>query len=403
MENIVSLFQESKQQNGFYIPQFGVRIENVGLPGNVLRDVLQLTYKDSIKELDSFELTVNNWDSSSNRFKYVETDSDQNNAEAHSNSQLFEPCSKEVQVNMGYIDNLRLMVTGHFTTIEPSFPASGAPTLNVRGLNVLHRLRIKQNSHSWKEKKDSHIVKSLEKGFPIAIQTCPGATNGEPKIDFIAQRNQYDIDFIFSRARERGYVVYIDEVKDSTGKLRKQLYFGPSECKENTEIRKDIPGVRDITFELGWGKSLIDFKPTLTTANQIKSVTVRGVVRSSKKRISATVTLDQLKQRRNLDLDDLLNKCDPREEQVVDEPFFNQKQAEKRAEAILRERHKEIVKASGTTIGLPDLRAGKKVRITGVGKRFSGTYFVTETIHTINDSGYTTKFKARRENEKGVL
>ena len=33
----------------------------------------------------------------------------------------------------------------------------------------------------------------------------------------------------------------------------------------------------------------------------------------------------------------------------------------------------------------------------GVGKQFSGTYFVTDTTHTLNDSGYTTAFTARRE------
>ena len=41
--------------------------------------------------------------------------------------------------------------------------------------------------------------------------------------------------------------------------------------------------------------------------------------------------------------------------------------------------------ATGTTVGLPDLRAGQRVRIKGVGSRFSGTYFVTKTTHTIND------------------
>jgi phage protein D len=57
-----------------------------------------------------------------------------------------------------------------------------------------------------------------------------------------------------------------------------------------------------------------------------------------------------------------------------------------------------MVKASATTVGLPDLRAGRRVQIAGVGSRFSGTYFVTDTSHTIGDGGYTTRFNARREN-----
>ena len=60
-------------------------------------------------------------------------------------------------------------------------------------------------------------------------------------------------------------------------------------------------------------------------------------------------------------------------------------------------RSKDLVKASGTCVGLPDLRAGRRVRIAGLGARFSGEYFITDTTHTINDSGYITKFNGRRE------
>ena len=58
----VTLRDESIAQHGFYVPQFEIRIEGVGLPRDVLRDVTQVTYKDNIKEIDGFEITVNNWD-----------------------------------------------------------------------------------------------------------------------------------------------------------------------------------------------------------------------------------------------------------------------------------------------------------------------------------------------------
>jgi phage protein D len=56
-----------------------------------------------------------------------------------------------------------------------------------------------------------------------------------------------------------------------------------------------------------------------------------------------------------------------------------------------------MVEASGSTVGLPELRAGRKVEIAGFGPRFTGEYFITETTHTIGSNGYTTTFKARRE------
>ena len=66
-------------------------------------------------------------------------------------------------------------------------------------------------------------------------------------------------------------------------------------------------------------------------------------------------------------------------------------------EALLQERQKSMVQASATTIGLPDLRAGQLVEILGLGSRFSGIYFITDTTHTIGDGGYTTQFNCRRE------
>jgi len=112
-----------------------------------------------------------------------------------------------------------------------------------------------------------------------------------------------------------------------------------------------------------------------------------------------TATLDDRRLNVNRDLYEVLQKCDPREEVVVDEPVFTPAQARERAIAILMDRQKEMVKASGTYVGLADLRAGQRVQIEGFGARFSGTYFITDTTHTIGDSGYTTKFNARREDK----
>ena len=50
---------------------------------------------------------------------------------------------------MGYENNLTLMMKGNLTTLEPTFPSSGGPTLTVRGLNVLHKLRSKQFTYAW--------------------------------------------------------------------------------------------------------------------------------------------------------------------------------------------------------------------------------------------------------------
>ncbi len=406
---LVTLAHESEHQaGGFYVPRFEVKIEGAGLPKDVLRDVTEVTYKDNIDELDSFELTVNNWDTATQAFKYIgsETDNDlQAGREPGRLFTLFEPCAKEISLSMGYLDQMKLMITGTFTTMEPNFSSSGAPTLNVRGLNLLHQLRRKKYDGAWINKTDSEIAKNIATlkdpdskkkktsitRFPLPITINDEARNKEEKIDFVGQKKEFDIDFLWKRAQTRGYVVLIqEERKNPSNQHPRRLYFGPSLRSE------DRP-----TYVLEWGKSLIDLKPTLTTANQFKSVTVNGWDRKRQKPISVTVDVDDKELRKlNANLHELIMHCDPREEFVVDEPVFSKKQAEQRARALLLDQHKQMVKASGSTVGLPELRAGAKVEILGIGSRLSGTYFVTETTHTINDNGYITKFKARREDEK---
>jgi uncharacterized protein len=394
---VVSLGEESRARKvldgtSFYVPYFEVKIGGVGLPPDVLRDVTQLTYKDEIRKFDSFELTVNNWDPTTQSFKYVGSETAKSLKGDSRESQrfrLFEPCKKKVEVWMGYVGDLRLMLRGSFTALEPNFTSGGAPTLTVRGLNVLHRLRRKRYTTPWRDQKDSEIAEKIatlrddgDKRFPYPIATDANAKHKEPRIHTVSQQNQYDIDFLLDRAFERGYVIF---VRESDGKL----YFGPSNGGS-------APGLRDVTFKLSWGKSLIDFKPNLTIANKVRAVTVKGWNRNTRRRIEETATIDDLQT--NSDLYRLLS-CEEREDKVVHEPVFSEHQARERAKALLAESLKRLVTASATTIGLPDLRAGQRVQICGVGSRFSGTYFVTDTTHTIGDSGYTTRFNARRENE----
>jgi len=401
---ILALVDESRNTGGFYAPRFEVKIEGAGLPRDMLRDVIQLTYRDNVTELDSFELTVNNWDPTTRRFKYVgsETAADLEGDPPRSPDAqrftLFEPCGKEIEVKLGYLGQLTTMLTGTVTTMEPTFPGNGAPTLTVRGLNVLHQLRRKPYTWAWEDKTDSAVAENLatlrdeethNKRFPLPVETDPNAKAKEPRLRYLAQQNQTDIDFLFSRAHERGYVLVIREA-DPRRRRPKRLYFGPSQGGQGVVLR-------DVIYELEWQRALIDFKPTLSTAHQVRSVTVQGWNRQTKKKIEVKVDLDDATLNRNRDLHRLLEKCDPREDVVVNEPVFTEDQARQRARALLQERQKTMVQASATTVGLPDLRAGQLVQILGLGARFSGTYFVTDTTHTMGGNGYTTQFNCRRE------
>jgi phage protein D len=216
----------------------------------------------------------------------------------------------------------------------------------------------------------------------LPIEIDDNAKGSEPRVQFVGQKTEYDIDFLWRRARIRGYVVEIRKYEDGN----EYLYFGPSQATAPTPYR------------LTWGAGLVDFKPTLTTANQVRKVTVRGWDRATQKPIeeSADWTDPKLKPL-NPKLSEIVMKCDPREERVVNRPVFTKDEARTAARDILLGNAQELVKAQGTVIGLPRLRAGSRVLIDGIGSRLSGEYFVTETTHTVNSSGYQTRFSCRRE------
>src|SRR5262245_28259459 len=135
----------------FYVPAFLVKVENQELQRDVLSDVISVTYSDSLKEIDSFEMMVNNWDAETLKFKY-------------SDDTTFNPW-KDVELWLGYyrngVDERRRMLIGELTTMSPNFPESGAPTLTARALNLFHRFRTQQKTMPFFGKKDSEVAQAL--------------------------------------------------------------------------------------------------------------------------------------------------------------------------------------------------------------------------------------------------
>ena len=362
----------------FYVPHFQFNVVGGGEPLR-LKDVMRVTYQDSLEDVDSFELTVGNWDDAARTFLYEPPGP---------NSPRIDPGTR-IELWLGYLNNQRLVMTGEITTLEPTYPESGPPTLTIRGLNRLHGLRRKQ--HTWSPDKPmriSEVARALgampvsddKPGLGLPVLIADDYAQREPLEPFIFMNNQYDILFLLERARRLGYEVYlgIDENKQEF------LWFGP------------VEKVRDIAYELEWGKSLTSFRPTLTTARQVSQVSVRGWDRKAQKPIEGSARLGDKDVPINLDQSSVALAVQGRREIVCDRPLRTQEEANTMAKRILADIAGDMVVATGTTVGLPDLRAGRKVHVRGFGPRFDGVYFVTQSTHTLGD-GYRTQFTAKRQ------
>lgn len=352
----------------FYVPAFAVRVGERSLDRETIHDITQVSYKDDIKEIDSFEITINNWDAEKRRFKY-------------SDARLFDP-GKKVELHMGYFKrgDLRLMLTGEITSLRPTFPSGGMPTLVISGLNLLHRLRRCQQSHHYANRTDHQIASQIAGRLNVTIRLDDNAPGGQETHRYILQDNQFDILFLMERARRIGYELVVEEQPRGGSRL----YFGPS-----ANIQRPI-------YELRYGHTLLEFQPTLTTANQVNRVTVRGWDAVRGEPIEGTAQRRQTRVRGG-DEEFIEPAFDQREEVIVNQPVHSRQEAQTLARETLERIVKDLIKGNGSVVGLPDLRAGSILYLSGLGDRFSGRYFVTSTTHTIGDSGYTTRFECRRE------
>jgi len=389
----------------FYVPTVELVVRGRPLGAEVIHDLIQVTYKDSVNEIDTFNIEINNWDADHQTFKFAPSLQTAN----ENFTGIFDP-GTEIELWMGYQNqsNMRRMMVGIITALEPSFTESNAPTLTVSGLNEIQQLRGEQHTYSWTGKTDTQIavdlgsraVKSGQPGLGIQVETNP-ASNESPE-EFVFMNNQYDIVFLLERARRHGYEVYLYE-DDITGE--KKLYFGLSQSAANAPV-----------YRLEWGRSLINFQPRLSTAKQVNQVTVRGWDRTANSKIEVNYTLDQLwkdagkSQAEIARLSQIAKGYQGRTEVVTKPPVRTTAEAKQLARATLEDQSKRLIEATGSTVGLPDLRSGCSLEIIGFGIRtnsqgqltgtssdFDGEYYVTDTTHTIGGGGYRTNFSARRE------
>jgi phage protein D len=255
----------------------------------------------------------------------------------------------------------------------------------------LHRLRGKQESHAYENRTDSEIARQIGGRLSMRVRTDPAAAATEERYKYLYQHNEYDIIYLMKRAQRIGYDLFIEENGENGQAKDSTLCFLPS-----VNLRRKI-------YKLTYGRSLIQFQPSLSTANQVGKVRYQGWDHENKKKIEYTAQRSDIATK-GVGTEGGQSSIDQsfrdREEVITTQPVLSEQEAKTLATETLERIAKEMVTGTGSTVGLPDLRAGSIIEIDGLGTRFSGRYFVTATTHAIGDSGYTTQFECRLEELK---
>ncbi|HEX5736456.1 MAG TPA: type IV secretion protein Rhs [Blastocatellia bacterium] len=360
----------------YYAPNFKIEVEGRELDPESKGDVLDVKVVMDLENLTSFDFTINNWDDKGIFFKYSDTSE-------------FD-VGRGVHVQMGYADRLLSMVHGQITTLSPKFPESGSPTLAVSGLDSMFKLRDskpEKGADKYVKMTDWEIAKRVaeDKGLK------PQVTEEGPRHDLVMIKNQDYATFLMERAKRIDFDFYVQ-----TNEGKDTLFF------VKPKDGRDASKARVYVFE--WGVSLINFTPTLTLSNQVGSVTVHGWDPAAKEVVKYTAEPKDLPPSKGGGTSGpqaAQNSNKGKQDVVIDAPVTSQEEARKLAVSLLMERAYEFITGSGQVIGVPDLRPGDTLEIHGLGKRYSGDYYVKKVEHALSSSGYLTNFEVRRTYDGG--
>lgn len=357
----------------YFAPTFRVEINGRVLAADISRNITDVSVTHELDTTDHFSLTVAN---PYPELRWTHT----------ADADLFRE-GNGVMIEMGYVNQTRPMLDGEITRISPTFPEGGTPTLRVEGHTRMHRLQGSRKTRTFKDMTDAQIAGQIARELGLQTQIEDTGT----KHAYLAQVNQTDLEFLLGRAEQIHFEVLVEG---------KTLIFRRARLGQSASYTL-VWGNPSKSFGVGSTvMPLRSFEPTLNTLQQVSGVTVRGYDPKTKKEIvgRAGTGSEESKMGNSAGGETASQAFDGRqiEEVSVDVPVASQQEADQLAQAIYNRKAMELVTGTGATIGLPDLRPGRTVELEGLGPRFSGRYYVTQTTHSVGGSGYLTTFSAKR-------
>lgn len=348
--------------SGPRVPDIDVIIDGSPLSAAVLAHVGEVTVDESVEFPSMFTFMVAGSDEQEQEVPWVD------DRERFSIGNV-------VEIKMGYADALASLIVGEITALEPEFSASQLPVLNVRGYDRRHRLQRGRKTRSFIQQKDSDIASQIGGEAGLTAQ----ATDSGATLDYVLQANQTDWEFLCARASQIRYEVVVQD---------KTLLFQP--------VANDQSEVLTLDMEHG----LLEFYPRLSSAGQVTEVKVQGwSVKDKKALLGDAKGGDEVSAMGGSASGAALAQkaFGAAIEIVSDRPVGAQAEADQLAKARFNELVLELISGEGACQGRTDLRAGKVIKIDGIGQRFGGQYYITGAVHRYSASrGYVTEFVVRR-------
>jgi phage protein D len=341
------------------VPDVSVRINGAALPPAAQTDLQSLTVQEDLQALSMFTLVLYNWDDDRLQVSW-------------SDSPLF-AVGNEVEIWLGYVDDLHKVMAAEITSLEPAFTAEQPPLLTVRGYDHRHRLARGRKTRTFSQMKDSDIATQVAREAGLEARV----TNTNVKLPYVIQSNQTDWEFLQRRAGRIGYELFVRE---------RVLYFRPPQFTAKPAVT------------LSLGQDITEFTPRLNSLRQVAEVSVRGWDVKQKREIVCSTAAGPggmggrspgpTATRRAFGRASLPD---------VDLPVRSSGEGDSIARGRFDAMALAYVEGEVVAHGRPQLRTGMVVDVNGAGRTFSGPYYVTAITHTMTpEHGYHTTLTVQR-------
>jgi phage protein D len=314
------------------------------------------------------------------------------NVEASRFSAKFRP-GADLEVMMGLEgESPQRVFLGKVGGTTPSFDTHLPATVNVHGMNDLHKLTRERKTRTYTNQKDQDIVSKIasENGLSPKFGKTPPTLLHE----HLHQWNMTDLEFLRLRASRTARNLWVD--LDN-----KTLYY--------VKYEKDQSPVASLSYTEEGDKSLENFAPQSNAGAQTQKVEVYGWDPAKKEKIVGTYTasaspLGSEPGGGAFGDKPTLNVCDV--------PVRTKEEADLIAESTCTERNMNFITGSATTKGNAKIKVGTVIEMKTNDERYNGKYYISGVRHSFSHGasglgggagmgGFKTSFSFQRDASMG--
>ncbi len=369
-------------------PTFIIQIEGKTLTQDITQEISSFTFEDNEREMDVLTLTLSN---RNNQF---------------TDHPLF-TVGNEIAARWGYVGQLSPRKQVVIKDLDYLFPESSEPTIRIKAFDKGYRLSGKEAQRVWKKPPPGIRYSEIAEEIARAHGLNPVI---EPTNTFhlrVAQSNQSDAVFLQALAHKArgqlgdgraGFVFYVQD---------NNLHFHSRRLEEEPQVvleyHTDREGLlQSIRLETsGQGAK--------GAGTEVRAI---GLDPRKKETVSHLANNQTAPERTTLGKGTYLVDANSGEVKFREQESGHVVPSFERTESFHQEpehepgqdvaesrfKHAELqqVQATAKIIGLPTLRAKQNIEVRGIGKKFSGIYYVQTVRHTIGGNGYSCDLTLRK-------